>query len=126
MTSPACSVKRMNEAVDGEYQAFKAKGGAYVREHFFGKYPELLKLVEHMSDEEIGRLRRGGHDPKKIYNAFKAATDFKGGPSVVLAKTVKGYGIADFRRPQRDAPAEEAGREEDGVLPRALRDSDSG
>jgi pyruvate dehydrogenase E1 component len=89
-------MKRMNEAVDGEYQAFKAKGGAYVREHFFGKYPELLKLVEHMSDEEIGRLRRGGHDPKKIYNAFKAATDFRGGPSVVLAKTVKGYGIADF------------------------------
>ena len=89
-------LKRMNEAVDGEYQAFKAKGGAYVREHFFGKYPELLKLVEHMSDEQIGHLRRGGHDPKKIYNAFKAAVDFKGGPTVVLAKTVKGYGIADF------------------------------
>ena len=69
-------IKRMNEAVDGEYQAFKAKGGAYVRENFFGKYPELLKLVEHMSDEEIGRLRRGGHDPKKIYNAYKAASDF--------------------------------------------------
>jgi pyruvate dehydrogenase E1 component len=89
-------VKRMNEAVDGEYQAFKAKGGAYVRENFFGKYPELLKLVENMSDEEIGRLRRGGHDPKKIYNAFKAATDSTGGPSIILAKTVKGYGIADF------------------------------
>jgi pyruvate dehydrogenase E1 component len=89
-------VKRMNEAVDGEYQAFKAKGGAYVRENFFGKYPELLKLVENMSDEEIGRLRRGGHDPKKIYNAFKAATDYTGGPSIILAKTVKGYGIADF------------------------------
>jgi pyruvate dehydrogenase E1 component len=89
-------VKRMNEAVDGEYQAFKAKGGAYVREYFFGKYPELLKLVEGMSDEEIGRLRRGGHDPDKIYNAYKAATEHTGGPSIILAKTVKGYGIADF------------------------------
>jgi pyruvate dehydrogenase E1 component len=88
-------VKRMTECVDGEYQSFKAKGGAYVRQEFFGKYPELLKMVEHMSDEEIGRLRRGGHDPKKIYNAFKAAVDHTGGPSVVLAKTVKGYGLGD-------------------------------
>lgn len=89
-------VKLMNETVDGEYQAYKAKGGAYVRANFFGKYPELLKLVEGMSDEEIGRLRRGGHDPKKIYNVFKAAVDHKGGPSIILAQTVKGYGIADF------------------------------
>ena len=89
-------VKRMNECVDGEYQAFKAKGGAYVRENFFGRYPELLKLVESLSDEQIGALRRGGHDPKKIYNAYKSAADHEGGPSVVLAMTVKGYGIADF------------------------------
>ena len=85
----------MMECVDGEYQSFKAKGGAYVRQEFFGRYPETLKLVEHMTDDEIGRLRRGGHDPKKIYNAFKAAVDHKGGPSVVLAKTVKGYGLGD-------------------------------
>ena len=89
-------VKLMNECVDGEYQSFKAKGGAYVRKEFFGQYPETLKLVEHLSDEEIGRLRRGGHDPQKVYNAYKAAVDHKGGPSVVLAKTVKGYGMGEF------------------------------
>ena len=63
----------MNECVDGEYQNFKAKGGAYVRKEFFGKYPELLKLVEDMTDEEVGALRRGGHDPLKVYNAYKRA-----------------------------------------------------
>ncbi|MGI8990429.1 MAG: pyruvate dehydrogenase (acetyl-transferring), homodimeric type [Bryobacteraceae bacterium] len=89
-------VKLMNECVDGEYQSYKAKGGAYVRKEFFGKYPETLKLVEHLSDEEIGKLHRGGHDPKKVYNAYKAAVEHKGGPTVVLAKTVKGYGLGDF------------------------------
>lgn len=84
---------RMEEAVDGEYQNYKAYGGAYVREHFFGKSPELLKLVEDMSDDEIWRLNRGGHDPKKIFNAFKAATEHKGAPTVILAKTVKGHGL---------------------------------
>jgi pyruvate dehydrogenase E1 component len=88
-------VQLMNETVDGTYQACKAKGGAYVRKEFFGKYPETAKLVEHMTDEEIGKLRRGGHDPKKVYNAYKAAMDHKGGPTVVLAKTVKGYGLGD-------------------------------
>ncbi len=86
----------MNECVDGEYQAFKAKGGAFVRKEFFGRYPETAALVEDMTDVEIGLLRRGGHDPKKVYNAFKAAMDHTGGPSVVLAKTVKGYGLGDF------------------------------
>jgi pyruvate dehydrogenase E1 component len=86
-------LKRMEECVDGEYQSFKAKGGAYVRKEFFGKYPELLELVAHMSDEELAHLRRGGHDPKKVYNAFKRASDHKGGPTVVLAKTIKGYGM---------------------------------
>jgi pyruvate dehydrogenase E1 component len=86
-------MKRMEECVDGEYQNFKAKGGAYVREHFFGKYPELLKLVEHMSDEEIGNLKRGGHDSLKVYNAYKRAFEHKGQPTVILAKTVKGYGM---------------------------------
>ena len=88
-------MKRMEECVDGEYQAFKAKGGAYVRKEFFGKYPELLKLVEHMSDQEIGHLRRGGHDPLKVYNAYLHATEHKGQPTVILAKTVKGYGLGE-------------------------------
>ncbi|QNI35520.1 pyruvate dehydrogenase (acetyl-transferring), homodimeric type [Edaphobacter albus] len=86
-------LKRMEECVDGDYQAFKAKGGAYLREHFFGKYPELLKLVEDKTDEELSRLHRGGHDPGKIYNAYKRALEHKGGPTVILAKTVKGYGL---------------------------------
>lgn len=88
-------LKRMEECVDGEYQNFKARGGAYVRKEFFGKYPELLKLVEHMSDEQIGRLRRGGHDPVKVYNAFVRAINHTGQPTVILAKTVKGYGLGD-------------------------------
>ena len=88
-------IKRMNECVDGEYQNFKAKGGAYTRKEFFGKYPELLKLVEHMSDEEVGALRRGGHDPLKVYNAYKRAMDNTGSPTVILAKTIKGYGLGE-------------------------------
>jgi pyruvate dehydrogenase E1 component len=86
----------MNECVDGEYQTFKAKGGAYVRKEFFGRYPETAALVEDLTDDELGNLHRGGHDPRKVYNAFKAATEHQGGPSVVLAKTVKGYGLGDF------------------------------
>lgn len=86
-------LKRMEECVDGDYQAFKAKGGAYLRKEFFGKYPELLKLVEDKTDEDLARLHRGGHDPHKIYNAYKRALDHKGGPTVILAKTVKGYGL---------------------------------
>ena len=81
--------------VDGEYQNFKAKGGAYTREHFFGKYPELKEMVTAMSDQDIWRLNRGGHDPHKVYAAYAAATSHKGQPSVVLAKTVKGYGMGD-------------------------------
>src|SRR5260370_1148078 len=88
-------IKSMGECVDGEYQNFKAKGGAYVRKEFFGRYPELLKLVEHMSDEEIGNLRRGGHDPQKVYNAYKRATEHTGSPTVILAKTIKGYGLGE-------------------------------
>jgi len=88
-------VKRMGEAVDGEYQAFKAKDGAYVRKEFFGKYPELLQLVEHMTDEEIFALRRGGHDPQKVYNAYKRAVEHTGSPTVILAKTIKGYGMGE-------------------------------
>jgi pyruvate dehydrogenase E1 component len=85
--------QRMEEAVDGEYQAFKAKDGAYVRAHFFGKYPELLEMVSTMTDEDIWRLNRGGHDPHKIYAAYHAAVNHAGQPTVILAKTVKGYGM---------------------------------
>jgi pyruvate dehydrogenase E1 component len=88
-------MSRMDECVDGEYQAYKARGGAYVRKEFFGKYPELLDLVAHLSDEQIGKLRRGGHDPKKVFNAYKAAVEYRGGPTVILAKTVKGYGLGE-------------------------------
>jgi pyruvate dehydrogenase E1 component len=81
----------MEECVDGEYQNFKAKGGAYTREHFFGKYPELKEMVATMSDEEIWRLNRGGHDYQKVWNAYNAASNHKGQPTVILAKTVKGF-----------------------------------
>ncbi|MFC1778319.1 pyruvate dehydrogenase (acetyl-transferring), homodimeric type [Pseudomonadota bacterium] len=87
--------RRMEEVVDGEYQNYKAKGGAYTREHFFGAYPELLEMVSNMSDEDVWRLNRGGHDSHKIYAAYHAATQHTGQPSVVLAKTVKGYGMGD-------------------------------
>ena len=83
----------MMETLDGDYQAFKANDGAFVRKHFFGKYPETLKLVEHMTDAEIWALRRGGHDPQKVYAAFHAAHHHKGQPTVLLIKTVKGYGM---------------------------------
>ena len=86
-------VKRMGEAVDGEYQAFKAKGGAYVRDNFFGKYPELLDLVSQMTDRDIWKLNRGGHDPHKVYAAYHSAMNNKGTPTVILAKTIKGYGM---------------------------------
>ena len=86
-------LKRMEEAVDGEYQKFKSRDGKYVRDNFFGKYPELLDMVSQMSDEEIWRLNRGGHDPHKIYAAYSAATKHEGQPTVILAKTVKGYGM---------------------------------
>ncbi len=86
-------VKRMTEAVDGEYQAFKAKGGAYVREKFFGKYPELKELVANMTDADIWKLNRGGHDPHKVYSAYHAAVRCKGKPTVIIAKTIKGYGM---------------------------------
>jgi pyruvate dehydrogenase E1 component len=84
-------VDKMNTTLDGEYQRYKAENGAYVREHFFGPDPRLRRLVEHMSDDEIWQLRRGGHDYKKMYAAYKAATELRGAPTVILAKTVKGW-----------------------------------
>ncbi len=87
--------QRMMECVDGEYQTFKSRDGAYVREHFFGKYPELLEMVANMSDDDIWRLNRGGHDPHKVYAAYSAASKHKGQPTVILAKTIKGYGMGE-------------------------------
>src|SRR4029079_1679 len=87
--------RRMEECVDGEYQDYKSKNGAYVREHFFGKYPELKNMVAHMSDDQVWELTRGGHDARKVYAAYKAATEHKGQPTVILAKTVKGYGMGE-------------------------------
>jgi pyruvate dehydrogenase E1 component len=87
--------KRMEEAVDGDYQTYKSKDGAYVREHFFGKYPELLEMVSDMSDAEVWRLNRGGHDTRKVYAAYAAASKHTGQPTVILAKTVKGYGMGE-------------------------------
>lgn len=85
--------KRMNEALDGDFQNYRAKGGAYVREHFFGKYPELKEMIAQMTDDDIWRLNRGGHDQQKVYAAYAAAVKHKGQPTVILAKTVKGYGL---------------------------------
>jgi len=88
-------LKRMEEAVDGDYQKYSVEPGSYIRTHFFGKYPELLPLVNHLSDVQIHKLLRGGHDPKKVYAAYKAATEHKGQPTVILAKTIKGYGLGE-------------------------------
>ncbi len=88
-------VKRMGEVVDGEYQKYSTESGDYIRKHFFGKYPELLKLVEHLSDEELTRMRMGGHDPEKVHAAYRAAVNHKGAPTVILARTIKGYGLGE-------------------------------
>jgi pyruvate dehydrogenase E1 component len=109
----------MEECVDGEYQNFKAKGGAYTREHFFGKYPELKAMVANMSDEEIWRLNRGGHDPRKVYAAYAAAMTHKGQPTVILAKTVKGFGLGKGGEGQMVAHQQKKLSEEDL---RAFRD----
>jgi pyruvate dehydrogenase E1 component len=88
-------IQRMNETLDGEYQKYVVESGGYLRNEFFGKYPELLELVKGYSDEQLHALRRGGHDPAKVYAAFKAAVEHEGSPTVILAKTVKGYGLGE-------------------------------
>jgi pyruvate dehydrogenase E1 component len=88
-------VQRMNEVVDGEFQKYTVESGAYIREHFFGKYPETRALVEHLSDEQIRKMSRGGHDPEKVYAAYHAAVNHRGSPTVILAATVKGYGLGE-------------------------------
>ncbi|WP_295412965.1 pyruvate dehydrogenase (acetyl-transferring), homodimeric type [uncultured Thiodictyon sp.] len=86
-------LKRMEECLDGDYQTYKARDGKFVREHFFGKYPELAEMVANMTDEDVWRLNRGGHDPAKVYAAYAAAVKTTGQPTVILAKTIKGYGM---------------------------------
>jgi len=86
-------VRVMNETVDGEYQKYSVEGGPYIREHFFGKYPELAALVADVPDEQMPYLRRGGHDPEKVHAAYRLAVDTRGQPTVILAKTIKGYGL---------------------------------
>ena len=88
-------VRRMEEAVDGDYQKYSVEPGSYTRKHFFGKHPELLAMVNHLTDDQIRKLLRGGHDPEKVYNAYQTAMEHKGQPTVVLAKTVKGYGLGE-------------------------------
>src|SRR5262249_28552945 len=85
----------MDEAVDGDYQKYSVEPGSYTRKHFFGKYPELLKLVNHLTDDQIRKLLRGGHDSRKVYTAYHAAANHRGQPTVILAKTVKGYGLGE-------------------------------
>ena len=88
-------VKRMGEVVDGQYQKYTVESGDYIRKHFFGVAPELLEMVESLSDEQLNKMRRGGHDPEKVYAAYKAAVEHTGAPTVVLAKTIKGYGLGE-------------------------------
>ena len=107
-------LRRMEECVDGDYQTFKAKDGAYLRQHFFGKYPELLELVKDMTDAQLEQLHRGGHDPQKVYNAYKQATEHQGGPTVILAKTVKGYGLGSAQA--RNATHSEKKLADDALL----------
>ncbi|HEY0284596.1 MAG TPA: pyruvate dehydrogenase (acetyl-transferring), homodimeric type [Vicinamibacterales bacterium] len=88
-------VKRMGEVVDGEYQKYTVESGEYLRKHFWGKYPQLLEMVKHLTDDDLKKLTLGGHDPVKVYNAYKAAVEHKGQPTVLLIRTIKGYGLGD-------------------------------
>ena len=88
-------LKRMEETVDGEYQKYSVEPGSYIRKHFFGKYPELLQMVNHLTDDQLRKMYRGGHDSRKVYAGYKAAMELKGQPTVILAKTIKGYGLGE-------------------------------
>ncbi len=88
-------VKRMEEVTDGDFQKYSVSPGSYIRKHFFEKYPELVRMVDHLTDDDLRKLLRGGHDPQKVHAAYKAAVDYKGGPTVILAQTVKGYGLGE-------------------------------
>ncbi len=117
----------MNTTTDGDYQTFKANDGAYVRDHFFGRDPRTAKMVEDWSDDRIWKLTRGGHDYHKVYAAYKAASEFQGAPTVILAHTIKGYFLGQpLRRPQRHPPDEEAGAGRPQAVPRPTRHADHG
>ena len=114
----------MDETVDGDYQTFKSKDGAYIRKHFFGKYPETAALVADWTDDQIWALRRGGHDPQKVYTAFKRATDTKGQPTCLLIKTVKGYGMGTAGEGQNITRlCQEIRRQPAARFPRPLQNS---
>ncbi len=118
-------VKRMGEVVDGQYQKYTVMPGDYIREDFFGVDPKLLAMVANLTDAKLRKLRRGGHDPEKVYAAYKAAEEHRGAPTVVLAKTIKGYGARlRRRRAQHLAPGEEARAEGAARVPRPLRRAD--
>ena len=87
--------QRMEEIVDGDQLKYTVKGGAYIRDHFWGKSPELMKMVEHLTDDQIWRLKVGGHDPAKVFSAYQNAVNHKGQPTVILARTIKGYGLGE-------------------------------
>jgi pyruvate dehydrogenase E1 component len=106
-------IKRFHEVVDGEFQAYRAMGGAYIRHEFFGKYPELAALVEHMTDDDIWALRRGGNDPVKVYNAYLRAYEHRGQPTVILAKAVKGYGLGEVAEGRMTAHQQKKLKESD-------------
>ena len=117
--------KRMTEVVDGQYQKYTVEPGSYFREHFFGTDPRLLDMVKHLSDDQLKKLRLGGHDPVKVYNAYKAATEHKGQPTVVLVRTIKGYGLGEAGE-GRNITHQQKKMNEDrpAHVPRPLRHSD--
>ena len=118
-------VNKMNTTVDGEFQKYAVESGAYIREHFFGPDPRLRSMVEHLDDEDLQNLPRGGHDYRKLYAAYKMAVEHKGSPTVILAKTVKGWTLgSDARGAQRDAPDQEARRRPAEAVPRPALPAD--
>ena len=121
-------IKRMGEVVDGQYQKYVGMDGDYIRQHFFGKYPELLKLIESYSDEKLEKMRRGGHDPEKVYAAYKMATELNNGrPTVILGKDHQGLRAErDWRRSQCCSQPEEAKRTRVAGVPQSLWNSNLG
>ena len=95
-------VKRLGEMSDGQYQKYFVESGAYFRQNLFGTDPRLLKMIEHLSDEQLARMRLGGHDPIKVHAAYRAAVDHVGSPTIILAKTIKGYGLGEAGEGRRD------------------------
>src|SRR5262249_57087457 len=111
-------VQRMGEVTDGQYQKYTVSSGEYIRQHFFGTRPELLELVRDLTDAKLRKLRRGGHDPEKVYAAYRAAVEHRGGATGVLAKTIKGYGLGGAGAgPERGPPHKKGNRRQARPLP---------